>query len=179
MKRPASRRQAGRRGQRVARVVRQVVSETLVTELNDPRLAFVTVTAVDLSPDLRLADIQISVLGDAKAQEVCLQAIRHAHGRIQERVANALEMKFCPVLRFHRDDSVKRSVSISAVIAQARAEDEAARADRIRRGVELPPADETDETDEVDETAGADTAPLGDDTLPGEAEPEDDPGGTL
>lgn len=166
MKRPTSRRQAGRRGQRVARVVRQVVSETLVTELNDPRLAFVTVTAVDLSPDLRLADIQISVLGDAKTQDMCMQAIRHAHGRIQEKVADALEMKFCPVLRFHRDESVKRSVSLSALIARARAEDEAARADRIRRGVEPPPADEIAEADSV--LPGA--AP------PGEAGPEDDPG---
>ena len=52
-------------------------------------------------------------------------------------MADALAMKFCPVLRFHLDDSVKRSVSLSALIAKARAEDEAARADRIRRGVEV------------------------------------------
>ena len=175
MKRPASRRQAGRRGQRVASVVRQVVSETLVTELNDPRLAFVTVTGVDLSPDLRLADVRISVLGDTQAQDVCMAAIRHAHGRIQEKVADALEMKFCPVLRFHRDDSVKRSVSLSALIAQARAEDEAARADRIRRGVEPPPADETDDADEA---AEADAVP-GAAATPAEAEPEDDPGGAF
>ncbi|MCX5649638.1 MAG: hypothetical protein NTX40_11190 [Planctomycetota bacterium] len=54
-------------------------------------------------------------------------------------------MKFCPMLRFHLDSSVKRSVSLSRLIAEARAEDEAARADRIRRGIEPPdPADPAD-----------------------------------
>jgi len=129
----------GRRGLRVANIIRQVVSEELVTGLNDPRLGFVTVTGVDLSADLRFADVRVSVLGDPPVQDECLRAIRHAQGRLQEKVAQAVVMKFCPVLRFHLDQSVKRSVSLGALIAQARAEDEAARADRIRRGVE--PAD--------------------------------------
>lgn len=140
MRRPMRRGEKGRRGKRVASVVRQIVSETLVGNLNDPRLAFVTVTGVEVSADLRFADVRVSVLGDEKAQEECLRAIGHSRGHIQQRVADALDMKYCPFLRFHRDDSVKRSVSISAVIAKARAEDEAAREDRIRRGIEDPEA---------------------------------------
>jgi len=128
----------GRRGKRVANIIRQVVSEELVTRLNDPRLAFVTVTEVDLAADLRVADIRVSVMGDAKQQEDCLRAIRHAHGRIQQKVAEALRVKFVPILKFHLDQSVKRSVSLGALIARARAEDEANRAERIRRGVEPP-----------------------------------------
>jgi ribosome-binding factor A len=130
----------GRRGRRVASIIRQVVSEELVTRLNDPRLAFVTVTEVDLAADLRVADVRVSVMGDSKQQEDCLRAIRHAHGRIQQKVAGALRVKFVPILKFHLDQSVKRSVSLSAIIARARAEDEANRAERIRRGVE-PPGD--------------------------------------
>jgi len=130
----------GRRGLRVASVVREVVSKALVTELNDPRLAFVTVTGVELSADLRFADVRVSVLAGPKEQKGCMRAIQHAHGRIQNEVAEALAVKFCPILRFHPDPSVKRSVEISALIRQARAEDEAARADRIRRGVESPDA---------------------------------------
>jgi len=132
------RKKGGRRGRRVASMVRQVVSQTLVTELNDPRMGLVTVTAVDVSADLRIADVRVSILGDPKAQTACLEAIRHSRGHVQERVADALDMKYCPVLRFHLDESVKRSVAVSAAIAQARAEDEAARADRIRRGAEAP-----------------------------------------
>jgi ribosome-binding factor A len=129
----------GRRGRRVANIIRQIVSEELVMRLSDPRLAFVTVTGVDLAADLRFADVRISVLGDAKQQQDCLRAVRHAHGHIQEKVAAVLVLKFCPVLRFHMDESIKRSVSLSALIAKARAEDEARRADRIARGVEPSP----------------------------------------
>jgi ribosome-binding factor A len=130
----------GRRGLRVASVVREVVSKALVTELNDPRMAFVTVTGVDIAADLRFADVRISVLGKAKEQKECLRAIKHAQGRIQNEVAQALSVKFCPLLRFHVDTTVKQSVELSAIIRQAREEDEAARADRIRRGVESPDA---------------------------------------
>lgn len=143
------RKEPGRRTRRVASLIREVVSRTLVVELSDPRMAFVTVTGVEVSADMRLADVRVSVMGDAQAQEACLKAIRHAHGRVQARVAEALSLRFCPVLRFHTDDSVKKSVSISALIARARAEDEAARADRIRRGVELAP----------EEPAAADAGP--------------------
>jgi ribosome-binding factor A len=119
-------------------MILQIVSETLVGELNDPRIGLITVTAVNLSADLRIADVNLSALGDARQQQTCLEAIQHARGRIQERVSAGLRMKFCPMLRFHLDSSVKRSVSLSRLIAEARAEDEAARADRIRRGIEPP-----------------------------------------
>jgi ribosome-binding factor A len=129
----------GRRSQRVASVIRHLVSEALVVELNDPRMSFVvTVTDVDVSADMRFADVRVSVLGEPKEQEDCLRGIRHAHGRLQAKVAEALDMKFCPILRFHLDQSVKRSIAVSAIIRQALAEDEAARAERIRRGVESP-----------------------------------------
>ena len=143
--RRGQRKQPGRRGRRVASIIREVVSQALVTELNDPRMTFVTVTGVDVSADMRVADVRVSVMSDPKLQKACLRAIRHSRGHVQQRVADALAMKFCPVLRFHLDDSVKRSVSLSALIAKARAEDEAARADRIRRGVESPDAELRDE----------------------------------
>jgi ribosome-binding factor A len=164
MRQGRQRREPSRRVRRVASVIREVVSETLVTQLSDPRLAFVTVTGVDVSPDMRTADVRVSVMGDARAQAACLGAIQHAHGRLQERVAGALATKFCPILRFHRDDSVKRSVSISALIAKARAEDEAARADRIRRGVE-DPADLAAAGDEPDAELGAEPDDEDDDDL--------------
>jgi len=129
-----------RRGRRVASVIRQIVAETLVEELADPRVGLVTVTQVNLSADMRIADVSVSVLGDERQQEACLEAIQHARGRVQQRVSDGLRMKFCPVLRFHLDQSVKRSVSISRLIAEARTEDDLSRAERIRRGVEVPEA---------------------------------------
>jgi len=156
----------GRRVERVASLIREIVSTEIVTGLSDPRVAFVTVTGVDVTNDMRFADVRLSILAEPKEQEECFRAIRHAHGRLQEKVADAMVMKFCPVLRFHQDPAVKRSVEISAVIAKARAEDEAARADRIRRGVEPVPAEtdgaaETEFQEEAGEDAGG---PEADDT---------------
>lgn len=144
-----SRQGKSRRTRRVGSLIREIVSETLVTELSDPRLGFVTVTEVEVSADMRIADVRVSVVGDAKAQKTCMRAIRHAHGYIQEKVSNVLAMKYCPVLRFHLDESVKRSVALSELIAEARAEDEAARADRVRRGVESPDQDDAAAEDDT------------------------------
>ena len=128
----------GRRLLRVASVIQEIVSRELVTGLSDPRLTMVTVTGVDISPDLRIADVRVSIMGEPKQQEDCFRAIRRAHGRLQEKVAEAVTVRYIPSLRFHVDESVKRSVALGALIAKARAEDEANRADRIRRGVEPP-----------------------------------------
>jgi ribosome-binding factor A len=144
----------GRRLLRVASVIQEVVSRELVTGLSDPRLTMVTVTGVDISPDLRIADVRVSIMGEPKQQEDCFRAIRHAHGRLQEKVAEAVTVRYIPSLRFHVDESVKRSVAISALIAKARAEDEANRADRIRRGIE-PPA----EPQELEESPPVPLAP--------------------
>ena len=144
----------GRRLLRVASVIQEVVSRELVTGLSDPRLTMVTVTGVDISPDLRIADVRVSIMGEPKQQEDCFRAIRRAHGRLQEKVAEAVTVRYIPSLRFHVDESVKRSVAISALIAKARAEDEANRADRIRRGVE-PPA----EPQELEESPPVPLAP--------------------
>ena len=54
---------------RVNEAVREVLSEAITTELKDPRVGFVTVTAVDTSPDLRSAHVFVSVLGDEKQRE--------------------------------------------------------------------------------------------------------------
>lgn len=137
---------SSRRSRRVAELIKQVVSESLLTELSDPRIELVTVTGVDVSPDLRVADVRISVMGAEAQQQACLEAVRHAHGYLQDQVGDAVTTKFCPVLKFHLDPSVKKSVEISALIAKARAEDEAARAERARRGVEE--SDQDDETNE-------------------------------
>ncbi len=159
------RQRGGRRGLRVASVIREVVSEALVFELDDPRKGLVTVTGVKVSADLRLADVNVSILGEPAVQNACMDAIRRRRVLLQERVAEALTMKFCPVLRFHLDPSVKRSVQISALIRRARAEDEAARAERIRRGVEPPDAEPS--TDEATEP-----------TAPGTDAPEAEKGAT-
>jgi len=85
-------------------------------------MGFVTVTEVDVSPDMKRATVKLSVLGDPTKADLCLKAVQHAQGRIQSEVFSALRMKVVPRLRFELDESVKKSVEISRLINLARSE---------------------------------------------------------
>jgi len=111
-----------RRTLRVAREIKEIVSRVIILELADPRLGFVTVTEVEVSPDLRTASVKLSVLGEAAEGRLCLHALEHARGRIQGAVNAGLMTKIVPRLAFKLDDRVKKSVEISRLINKARAE---------------------------------------------------------
>jgi ribosome-binding factor A len=106
---------SGDRMRRVDEGVRQVLSDALV-EIKDPRVGFVTVTAVQTTPDLRHATVYVSVLGDAGVRRRTLDGLQSAHGFLQRRIAGELRLKHTPTLEFEYDDSVDRSMRISALI---------------------------------------------------------------
>ena len=107
---------ASDRLRRVDEAVRQVLSDAVATDLKDPRVGFVTVTAVKTSPDLRHARVYVSVLGDEAARQASLDGLRSAHGFLQRRVASELRMKHTPTLDFVYDDSVERGMRLSELI---------------------------------------------------------------
>jgi len=122
----------------MARIVKEAVSDAITNHLNDPRIeGFVSVTRVDMSADLRVADVYLSIFGqdpvlrkDSKAampesdagQNKTFLALTHARNRIQSLVANKLQSKFCPVLRLHTDESLKKTLEIMKLIDRTAAE---------------------------------------------------------
>ena len=86
------------RMRRVDEAVRAVLSDAIAKDLQDPRVGFVTVTAVKTSPDLRHARVYVSVLGDERARAETLEGLRSAHGFLQGRVAAELSLKHTPML---------------------------------------------------------------------------------
>jgi ribosome-binding factor A len=104
------------RMRRVDEAVREVLSDAIATDLQDPRIGFVTVTAVKTSPDLRHARVYVSVLGDARARSETLDGLSSAHGFLQGRVAAELSLKHTPTLSFEYDDSIDRGMRISRLI---------------------------------------------------------------
>ncbi len=102
---------------RVDEAVREVLSGAITTELKDPRVGFVTVTAVKTSPDLRHATVYVSVLGDAHAREESLEGLRCAHGFLQRRVA-ILRLKNTPTLAFEYDHSVDHGMRIGELLEE-------------------------------------------------------------
>jgi len=112
---------ATRRQEKVARVVKEVVSEAITQHLNDPRIeGFVSVTRVEMAPNLRNADVYLSIFGKNKAaQNKTFSAISHATTRIQSLLAGRLQSKFCPVLRFYTDEHFKKTLETMRLIDEA------------------------------------------------------------
>jgi len=100
---------------RINEVVREVVVDA-IADLSDPRIGFVTVTAVETSPDLRSARVHVSVLGDETKLEESLAGLRSAHAVIQGHLARETRMKRTPRLSFHHDDSIEKGVRISRLL---------------------------------------------------------------
>jgi ribosome-binding factor A len=105
------------RMRRVDEAVRAVLSDAIAKDLKDPRVGFVTVTAVKTSPDLRHARVYVSVLGDEQTRAASLDGLRSAHGYLQGAIASQLTLKHTPALTFAYDDSVDRGMRITELLA--------------------------------------------------------------
>jgi ribosome-binding factor A len=103
---------------RVNEVMREVLGTAIKDDLQDPRIGFVTVTAVDTSPDLRHAQVHVSVLGDEREREDTLAALQSAHGVLQGAVNSELRLKRTPALRFVYDESLERADRITRMLSE-------------------------------------------------------------
>jgi ribosome-binding factor A len=104
------------RMRRVDEAVRAVLSEAIARELSDPRIGFVTVTAVKTSPDLRHARVYVSVLGPEEQRDQSLEALRAARGYLQGRIGSELTLKHTPLLSFHFDPTIVRAMRITQLL---------------------------------------------------------------
>ena len=104
------------RMRRVNEALREVLSARLAEGLKDPRIGFVTVTAVETSPDLRHARVFVSVLGDHEEREQTLAGLGSAHGPLQAAIASELRLKRTPTLKFLYDDSIDKGMRISELL---------------------------------------------------------------
>ena len=104
------------RMRRVNEAVREVLSARLAAGLKDPRIGFVTVTAVETSPDLRHARVYVSVLGSEEERERSLAGLASSHGVLQREIAAELRMKRTPTLEFVYDESIERGMRISELL---------------------------------------------------------------
>lgn len=88
-------------------------------KVSDPRLDFVTVTAVEIGPDLRHAHIFVSTLGD---QQGMLEGFDHAVGFIRRELASRLALRYMPELTFHLDNSLERVEHIDQILEEIQQE---------------------------------------------------------
>lgn len=110
-----------RRQHKIARVIRESVSKTILNGLSDPRITgLVTVTEVEVSPDMKNATVFLSIMTpDERKQQTTFDAICHAIGPIQIQLGHDLTGKHCPHLRFEKDTKMKKTLETLRLIEQA------------------------------------------------------------
>ena len=104
---------------RIAEVIREVASETILFKMSDPRISMVTVLRAEVSGDLQHGKIYVSVMGDEEHQKETLYALNGAAGFVQSQLADRMKTRFLPVLTFVLDQGIKKSLEISKLIQEA------------------------------------------------------------
>jgi ribosome-binding factor A len=107
---------------RLGEVIREVASETILFELNDPRIKNVTVTRAEVSADLQNAKVYVSIMGDDRDAQVCLHGLRNAAGYVQKKVGERVKLRYIPILQFVLDKGVKNSLEVTRLINEALAQ---------------------------------------------------------
>ena len=118
-----------RRVLKAAEAIREVVSMGILTDLRDPRIQGVTVTFVEVSPDMRVAKVHVSIMGNDTAQKLCLKGLQSSAGFLQQKISKRIDTRYTPVLRFELDLGVKKSIAIAKMLGEVLPEGEVAAAE--------------------------------------------------
>lgn len=112
-----------RRTDKVASIVRDVVSQAIITKLSDPRISsFASITRVEVSGDVMHATVYVSVMGTESDERLTMAGLRHARGYLQSLLAGALTTRHCPQLRFVADRGIKKQMKTLELIDRISAE---------------------------------------------------------
>lgn len=111
-------RRPSHRPERVAEVIRQTVAEFLTSNVRDPRIGFVTVTAVEVSADLAHARVRVSVMGSDAEKAKSLEGLESAARFLRAQLARELHLRVTPELRFELDRGLEHALRIDQVLKQ-------------------------------------------------------------
>lgn len=150
------------RTERIGSLIRRIIAEALQRRLNDPRIPVITsITRVEVSADLAVARVMVSVMAPEAERQDCLRALRSAAGYLRKRLGLELKLRKIPTLAFRLDDSVRGSFETVQLIDRAmqalgerpdweRPQDAAAEAGPTEQSDGAEPAPSNDETGQED-----------------------------
>ncbi len=124
------------RPERVAEQIKKEISMILRERVSDPRIGFVSLTSVDVSPDLKNAKIFVSVLGDENVRKETLEGLKSATPFIRGELGQALKLRFVPEINFIYDKSLERGSRVLSIMS--RLEREAEEAKRLTAKAKKP-----------------------------------------
>jgi ribosome-binding factor A len=117
------------RPERVADQIREEVAQLIAREVHDPGVGFVTITRVRVTPDLQLARVYYTALGDEKARRETGRALGRATPFLRRKIGQRLRLRRVPELEFFYDESVAHQDRIEQILQELKAEASPAHAD--------------------------------------------------
>ena len=112
------------RSEQVAEELRKIISMIFLEDINDPRMGFMTVTRIELKPDLRFARIYYSVLGDEDQKKATEEALADNIKFIKRLAVERINMKYAMEMRFELDPSIEQSFKIDSILKKIKKEEE-------------------------------------------------------
>lgn len=117
------------RAQKVAEAIQKEISSLIIKGLKDPRVGFVTVTAVDVTSDLSLAKVFFTVIGDDKARKDSAAGLKSAIPYIRREIGKQLRLRVVPEVVFHYDTSIDYGHHIESLLKGIQEKEEDGRGD--------------------------------------------------
>ena len=112
------------RQERLNETIKEILSETLLRGVKDPRIGLVTITSVSVTRDLLSAKVYYSVMGSAEDREATQKGLDSAKNFLRRTVGQELKLRFAPELSFVYDDSLDRSIAIEEALREAKRKDD-------------------------------------------------------
>ena len=112
------------RPERLAALVQETLAEAIATSLKDPRVGFVTITGVRVTPDSQVATVRVSVLGAEDDKGRAIEGLEHARGFLRTYLAARLELRVIPDLRFELDRGLEHAQRIDTLLNEIRRDGE-------------------------------------------------------
>jgi ribosome-binding factor A len=109
---------SSRRLLKAAQAIREVVSMAILTEVRDPRVQHVTVISVEVAPDMKSAQVNVSIMGSEKEQQLALSGLRHSAGFLQQRIADRIDTRYTPRLSFAIDKGAKNALEVHRILSE-------------------------------------------------------------
>jgi len=114
---------SARRNERLSQEIREDVAR-IVGQLKDPRIGFVTVTRVELTPDLRTAHVHVGILGGGPDREKTLVGLRQAAGFVRRELGRRLHVRHTPEIAFHYDEGLDATDRVAQLLDEVRPSEE-------------------------------------------------------
>lgn len=106
------------RTERVASLIKEEVGTMISRDYREPGLGLITVTEVHVTPDLRIAKIYVSILGNLQVKDAAMQMLEKNKGEIRSLLGSHLRLKFTPALQFYIDETLDRVDKLNELFKQ-------------------------------------------------------------